>query len=157
MPLSAAITYLLGTTKPCAHRAHRVISHMHAHVVVGSASKFLPRRRRLKAGAAVLQSKPRGSRLAVRRAWRLHGAEAFRAIEADQRPREAFTVLLLAGWRLSARCASISDMIVQAYVCVLYCSPCAPLMAPWLGELEGTSLAILYLGQGFTSTTAVST
>ena len=30
----------------------------------------------------------------------------------------------------------------KTYVCVLYCSPCAPLMAPWLGELEGTSLAI---------------
>ena len=30
----------------------------------------------------------------------------------------------------------------KTYVCVLYCSPCAPLLAPWLGELEGTSLAI---------------
>ena len=31
---------------------------------------------------------------------------------------------------------------LKTYVCILYCSPCAPLMAPWLGELEGTSLAI---------------
>ena len=43
---------------------------------------------------------------------------------------------------LGAGCVSIWDMIVQTYVCVLYCSPCAPLMDPWLGELEGTSLAI---------------
>ena len=34
------------------------------------------------------------------------------------------------------------DCAAKTYVCVLYCSPCAPLMAPWLGELEGTSLAI---------------
>ena len=32
---------------------------------------------------------------------------------------------------------------LNTYVCVLYCSPCAPLMAPWLVELEGTSLAIV--------------
>ena len=31
---------------------------------------------------------------------------------------------------------------LKTYVCILYCSPCAPLMTPWLGELEGTSLAI---------------
>ena len=31
---------------------------------------------------------------------------------------------------------------LKTYVCILYCTPCAPLMAPWLGELEGTFLAI---------------
>ena len=28
----------------------------------------------------------------------------------------------------------------KAYVCILYVSPCAPLLLPWLGEVEGTSL-----------------
>ena len=31
---------------------------------------------------------------------------------------------------------------LKAYVCVLYDSPCAPLLLPWLGEVEGTSLAM---------------
>ena len=31
---------------------------------------------------------------------------------------------------------------LKAYVCVLYDSPCAPLLFPWLGEVEGTSLAM---------------
>ena len=39
-------------------------------------------------------------------------------------------------------CEYIGHDCLKTYVCVLYCSPCAPLMAPWLGELEGTSLAI---------------
>ena len=43
--------------------------------------------------------------------------------------------------RLVARVYGGHDCL-KMYVCVLYCSPCAPLMAPWLGELEGTSLSI---------------
>ena len=31
---------------------------------------------------------------------------------------------------------------LKAYVCVLYASPCAPLLLPWLGEVDGTSLAM---------------
>ena len=31
---------------------------------------------------------------------------------------------------------------LKAYVCVLYDSLCAPLLLPWLGEVEGTSLAM---------------
>ena len=31
---------------------------------------------------------------------------------------------------------------LKAYVCVLHDSPCAPLLLPWLGEVEGTSLAM---------------
>ena len=31
---------------------------------------------------------------------------------------------------------------LKAYVCVLYDSHCAPLLLPWLGEVEGTSLAM---------------
>ena len=31
---------------------------------------------------------------------------------------------------------------LKRYVCVLYGSPCAPLLLPWLGEVEGTSQAI---------------
>ena len=32
--------------------------------------------------------------------------------------------------------------VEKAYVCILYDSQCAPLLLPWLGEVEGTSLAI---------------
>ena len=39
-------------------------------------------------------------------------------------------------------CEYMAHDSLKMYVCVLYCSPCAPLMPPWLGELEGTSLAI---------------
>ena len=31
---------------------------------------------------------------------------------------------------------------LKAYVCVLHDSPCAPLLLPWLEEVEGTSLAM---------------
>ena len=31
---------------------------------------------------------------------------------------------------------------LKVYVCVLYDSLCAPLLLPWLGEVEGTSLAM---------------
>ena len=31
---------------------------------------------------------------------------------------------------------------LKAYVCILYASPCAPLLVPWPGEVEGTSLAM---------------
>ena len=31
---------------------------------------------------------------------------------------------------------------LKAYVCVLHDSLCAPLLLPWLGEVEGTSLAM---------------
>ena len=31
---------------------------------------------------------------------------------------------------------------LKAYVCILYASPCAPLLVLWLGEVEGTSLAM---------------
>ena len=31
---------------------------------------------------------------------------------------------------------------LKAYVCVLYDSPCAQLLLPWLGEVEGTSLTM---------------
>ena len=31
---------------------------------------------------------------------------------------------------------------LKAYVCILYASPCAPLLILWPGEVEGTSLAI---------------
>ena len=31
---------------------------------------------------------------------------------------------------------------LKAYVCVLYDYLCAPLLLPWLGEVEGTSLAM---------------
>ena len=39
-------------------------------------------------------------------------------------------------------CEYMAHDSLKTYVCVLYCSPCAPLMAPWLGQLEGTSMAI---------------
>ena len=31
---------------------------------------------------------------------------------------------------------------LKAYVCILYASPCAPLLVLWPGEVEGTSLAM---------------
>ena len=31
---------------------------------------------------------------------------------------------------------------LKAYVCILYASPSAPLLVPWPGEVEGTSLAM---------------
>ena len=37
---------------------------------------------------------------------------------------------------------SLAHERLKAYVCVLYGSPCAPLLLPWLGEVEGTSLAM---------------
>ena len=37
---------------------------------------------------------------------------------------------------------SLGHERLKAYVCVLYDSPCAPLLLPWLGEVEGTSLAM---------------
>ena len=37
---------------------------------------------------------------------------------------------------------SMAHERLKAYVCVLYDSPCAPLLLPWLGEVEGTSLAM---------------
>ena len=33
------------------------------------------------------------------------------------------------------------EKCTYVYVCVLYGSPCAPLLLPWLGEVEGASLA----------------
>ena len=36
----------------------------------------------------------------------------------------------------------IGHECAKTYVCVLYCSPGAPLVDLWLEELEGTSLAI---------------
>ena len=39
----------------------------------------------------------------------------------------------------------------RSYVCVLYGSPCAPLLIPWLGKVQGTSLAMT---QGKTSPAA---
>ena len=41
-------------------------------------------------------------------------------------------------------------------VCVLYRSSGAPLLPPWLGKLEGTSLACNDLGQGSTSTNTLT-
>ena len=38
----------------------------------------------------------------------------------------------------SARCTKRK----KHYVCLLYASLCAPLLLPWLGEVEGISLAI---------------
>ena len=37
---------------------------------------------------------------------------------------------------------SMAHECLKAYVCILYASPCAPLLVLWLGEVEGTSLAI---------------
>ena len=47
-----------------------------------------------------------------------------------------------AGLALGSLCESFGHECTKTYVCVLYCSSCVPLLAPWLGELEGTSLAI---------------
>ena len=47
-------------------------------------------------------------------------------------------------WReQEACCMTMSHPVMiherlKTYVCVLYCFPCTPLMAPWLGELEGS-------------------
>ena len=37
---------------------------------------------------------------------------------------------------------SLSHECLKAYVCILYASPCAPLLVLWPGEVEGTSLAM---------------
>ena len=43
-------------------------------------------------------------------------------------------------------CGSLCEYMVhdslKAYVCILYASPCAPLLVLWPGEVEGTSLAM---------------
>ena len=45
---------------------------------------------------------------------------------------------------MAARCTShicVHERL-KTYVCVLYDSPCALLLLPWLGEVDGTSLAM---------------
>ena len=37
---------------------------------------------------------------------------------------------------------SFAHDCLKAYVCILYASPCAPLLVLWPGEVEGTSLAM---------------
>ena len=37
---------------------------------------------------------------------------------------------------------SLAHDCLKAYVCILYASPCAPLLVLWPGEVEGTSLAM---------------
>ena len=37
---------------------------------------------------------------------------------------------------------SLGHDCLKAYVCILYASPCAPLLVLWPGEVEGTSLAM---------------
>ena len=37
---------------------------------------------------------------------------------------------------------SLLHECLKAYVCILYASPCAPLLVLWPGEVEGTSLAM---------------
>ena len=37
---------------------------------------------------------------------------------------------------------SLAHECLKAYVCILYASPCAPLLVLWPGEVEGTSLAM---------------
>ena len=37
---------------------------------------------------------------------------------------------------------SLIHECLKAYVCILYASPCAPLLVLWPGEVEGTSLAM---------------
>ena len=55
--------------------------------------------------------------------------------------RSNFGVLLLCTESGSLR-QYMGHECAKTYVCVLYCSPGAPLVDLWLGELEGTSLAI---------------
>ena len=37
---------------------------------------------------------------------------------------------------------SLAHDCLKAYVCILYASPCAPLLVLWPGEVEGTSVAM---------------
>ena len=37
---------------------------------------------------------------------------------------------------------SYAHECLKAYICILYASPCAPLLVLWPGEVEGTSLAM---------------
>ena len=37
---------------------------------------------------------------------------------------------------------SLGHDCLKAYVCILYASPCAPLLVLWPGEVDGTSLAM---------------
>ena len=88
-----------------------------------------------------------------RRGWgvgvRFSGGSAalycFTPVSERNLPDLAFVLLFYAAQSWQARCVSIWHMILQKrMVCVLYGFPRAPLRTPWLGELEGTSLAIAY-------------
>ena len=44
---------------------------------------------------------------------------------------------------MKARCnGSFPEKRKKRYVCLKYGSPCAPVLLPWLGEVQGTSLAM---------------